>query len=253
MRKLLADMAAATALLTILPVPQRWQAEAAWPRAMRATPLIGAMMGGASALGAWLAMLAGLDTLLAALLALLAGVLLTGALHEDGLADMADALGGRSRTRRLEILHDVHAGTLAILALVFAVSLQAAALATLLDRNGASASVALVAVHALSRSTMVALARWLPPARKEGMGNGVARPGIGGILLGPALALPVMFLSCGAGAAPAWALLATVMAGAGCALLARKLFGGQTGDLLGAAETISRTLILVVLAAVCPS
>lgn len=245
-------MAAATALLTILPVPERWQQEAAWPRAMRALPLVGAFVGLASGLLGWLTLLAGASVTIAAILSVLAGIVLTGALHEDGLADVADALGGGTRARRLEILHDAHAGTFAVLALVLVIALQAAALASLFSGDAAMATVALVATHALSRSAVVALARWLPPAREDGLGHSVARPGVAGIAMGivPAFLLP---LYCGGAiTALAGALGATALAGAISTWLAGRLFGGQTGDVLGASETIVRTSVLIVLAATCP-
>ena len=247
-------MAAATALLTILPTPARWQAAAAWPRALRALPVIGLGIGLASGAAAWLAAAAGVPAPAAALLGLLAGVILTGGLHEDGLADVADALGGRNRERRLEILRDVHAGAFAILALVFAIGLQAAALTALLERGALATGAALLAAHVLSRGSMVALAYRLPPAREDGMGHGVARPGIGVV----GQAGMAMLIASLAALAPAFGVvrafaavfITVVMAVGGMEWLARKYFGGQTGDVLGATEVIARTITLLTLASV---
>ncbi len=248
----LADMAAATALLTILPVPMRWQNGADWPRAMRALPLVGLGVGTVAAVVAWLALLAGATNALAALLAVLAGVVISGALHEDGLADMADALGGASRRKRLEILRDVHAGTFAILALVFAVALQAAALGALLRHGPGHVLAALVAAHMLSRNAMVVMARRLPAARKEGMGHGVAQPDATASMI----AAPVVFLLLLFAFGPLAALLAMFLAigvaEGGMEWLARKYFGGQTGDILGATEVVVRTTTLLALAMLAP-
>ena len=248
MRGWLADMAAAAALLTILPVPPRWQEGADWPRAMRALPPVGALVGLASGLAAGLAHVAGLSPLLAALLALLAGVVLTGGLHEDGLADVADALGGRTRRRRLEILRDAHAGTFAILALVFAIGLQAAALAVLIREGAAQTVAALVATHMLSRASMVVMAQRLKPARTEGMGHGVARPDSTGSMIAAPVVFFLLLLTYGPLAALLGMFLALVVAEGGMEWLARKYFGGQTGDVLGATEVVTRTVLLLALA-----
>ncbi len=242
-------MAAAAALLTILPVPERWQRKAAWPRAMRALPVIGALVGFLSGLVAWLAQLVGLSVSISAVLALLAGVVLTGALHEDGLADVADALGGDTRKRRLEILRDVHAGTFAILALVFAIALQATALTTLLRHGAGQALAALVAAHMLSRTAVVVMARRLPPAREEGMGHGVARPGASAGMIAAPVAFFLLLFAFGPLAAFLTLFLAIVVAEGGMEWLARKHFGGQTGDVLGATEVLGRTIALLALAA----
>ena len=120
----------AVAFLTRIPVGDRrrgrWQlAEAAW-----AFPLVGAGIGAVAAFVFLVAQLIGLGDWPAALLAVTAGLVLTGALHEDGLADSADGLfGGGDRDRRLAIMRDSRHGTFAVLALVLSVALRAAALA----------------------------------------------------------------------------------------------------------------------------
>ena len=247
----LADAAAAVALLTILPMPLRWQEGAAWPRAMRALPIVGLLAGLVTGSVLWLSLLVGAPAGVAALVAMMAGVVLTGALHEDGLADMADAMGGRTRQRRLEILRDVHAGTFAILALLFTLAMQAAALTTLMHAGASRAVAALLAAHVLSRMAMVILAHRLPPAREDGMGHSVARPGIGvtglaGIIAALAAFPPLMF-SFGPAVALMVMFVAIVVAEGSMEWLARKYFDGQTGDILGATEVVSRTTTLLTL------
>ena len=244
-----ADIAATTALLTILPVPPRWQKGAAWPRAMRALPLIGAFVGLASGVTAWLAALAGLAAPIAAILALLAGVVLTGALHEDGLADVADALGGRTRKQRLEILRDVHAGTFAMLALIFAIALQTAALTVLLRHGAGHALAALLAAHMLSRTAVVIMAQRLPPARDEGMGHGVAQPDATASMIAAPVVFFLLLFTFGLQTAFLTIFLAIVVVEGGMEWLARRYFGGQTGDVLGATEVIVRTASLLALTA----
>ena len=140
----------AVAFLTRIPVGQhsegdRQLADSAW-----AFPLVGAGIGAVAAFVLLVAQLIGLGDWLSALLAVLAGLLLTGAIHEDGLADTADgALGGHDRNSRLAIMRDSRHGTYGVLAIVLSVGLRAAALAQI--GEAVHAGLALVAAHAASR------------------------------------------------------------------------------------------------------
>ena len=243
----LADIAAAMALLTILPVPPHWQRDARWPRALRALPLVGALVGGIAGLALVLAQ--ALPPLATALLALLAGVACTGALHEDGLADVADALGGGSRKRRLEIMRDARAGSFAILALLFAIGLQAAALTALLGRGALPAMMALVFAHALSRLAALWMMFALPHARTEGMSVRAGRPDVATLGQGAALtAVLALTLWPWLPGQPLLALTTAAMTAWLLRLSFRRLFGGQTGDAIGATEVIARTVVLLALA-----
>src|SRR6266446_5716409 len=121
-RGFLASFAAATAFLTRVPIdtptPGAWQlADSAW-----AFPLVGAGVGAVAGLAFLLAQLVGLGDWPAALLAVLSGLALTGALHEDGLADTADGFsGGRDREAKLAIMRDSRQGTFGVLALLLCV------------------------------------------------------------------------------------------------------------------------------------
>jgi len=123
------DIPAAIGLLSRLPVPvdtdlaTRRGARAAW-----AYPLAGLVVGALAGLVAQVALWLGLPPSIAALLALAAMIAITGALHEDGLADSADGLwGGWDRARRLEIMKDSRIGTYGVLALGLTLLLRAAA------------------------------------------------------------------------------------------------------------------------------
>src|SRR5439155_19707542 len=100
------------------------------------------------------------------------GVGLTGALHEDGLADLADALGGRSREEALRILRDPAHGTYGVVAIGLSLVLRVGAVAAL-DRWAGLA--VLPAAHALSRSGSVGLLWAMRPASNEGLGAAFAR------------------------------------------------------------------------------
>ena len=119
----------------------------------RMLPLAGLVLGLPGALVMLAAWGLGLGPFLAATLALTAGVLVTGALHEDGLADVADGFGGGSTSvRRLEIMRDSRIGAYGGVALMLSLALRIGALATLLDRGGHLAVLALVLAAALSRT-----------------------------------------------------------------------------------------------------
>jgi adenosylcobinamide-GDP ribazoletransferase len=242
----LQDIPLALILLTRLPLPhlaeERFarQAQAAW-----AFPLAGLAVGSLAAVLGAVALAAGLPALVAAGLMLAAQVLLTGAMHEDGLADTADGLwGGFSRERRLEIMKDSRIGAYGVLALIFGVGLRWMALSTVLAAFGVLPAVALAA---MSRAVMPVLMRLMPPARAQGLATSVGRPPLPACLAGIAIALAAGLLLCGAVAL--WAALAMALAGLGLGLIARAKIGGQTGDILGAAQQLAELAGLLVLAA----
>jgi adenosylcobinamide-GDP ribazoletransferase len=237
-------VAEALMLLSRLPVPVRLTvprgARAAW-----AWPLAGALVAALAALAGIGALAVGLPQGVAAGLALAAGVLLTGALHEDGLADTADGLwGGSTRDRRLEILRDSRIGTYGVVALVLGLGLRWQVLAVLVADPWALAA-AMVAAAALSRAAMAGVARALPPARPDGLSVATGRPPPGAVVLGGGIALA---LGLGlTGPAGAVAALAAALAAALVAGLARARIGGQTGDILGASQQLAEIAVLLVL------
>lgn len=249
------EVALAVAFLTRLPTPGAdWRVPlmtAAW-----AFPLAGALAGGLAGAVAEGLFAAGLGPLLAAGLAVGASVLLTGALHEDGLADTADGIGsGRDRLRSLEILRDSRIGTYGVVAVVLSLLIRVAALAPLLSAAGGPgvAALAWALAGAQGRAGGVLFARLCPPARTDGLGAEAGRPSRPRV--GGALALPLS-------AALAWDLLAgrpplmPVLLIAGLlpllwlGRLALRRLGGQTGDVLGAAMLSVEVAVLVLLAAV---
>lgn len=172
---------------------------------------------------------------LGAVAALAAGALLTGALHEDGLADTADALGARrSPERALEILRDSRIGSFGALALILMLGAQAAALAGL----GAGAPWALVAAAALSRLAAALVLRRGPYLRATGAASGMTGGwGVAGALASAGAGLLAMGLAgWGLGLAALAGLSGAVLAGAVTAEWARGRLGGITGDVLGAVQ-----------------
>ena len=238
------ELRLAAGFLTCLPVaapaasPTGALAEASW-----AFPVIGTAIGLLGALVYALAAALGLPPLASALLTLAATAAATGALHEDGLADSADGLlGGGNRVQRLAIMRDSRSGPYGVLALIFSVSLRAAALAALGDPVRVAA--ALVAAHAAARGGLPLVLRALDPARDDGLGALAGRPeaGIAWISAAIGAAVALVALRLGAG------LAALIVAGAAMALtasLARRRIGGYTGDVLGAVEQVGETVMLL--------
>jgi len=203
---------------------------------------IGALVGGVAV---------GLDSrltlLLAAALAVAVEALVTGAIHLDALADTADALGAPARERALAIMREPTIGSFGATALALDLLVRTAALAALLD--GPDPVLAATAAFALGRAAPLALS-WALPYAREGGGLGASLAGsarppwlAAGLLLGigvavAALGLRGLWLAAGAAGA-------VFVVG----LVARRRFGGVTGDVLGAAAELATTLALVAAAA----
>jgi len=156
--------------LTRIPVPvQPGVSQAKHRRAVAIYPVVGFLLGMAGA-----ALYLALSLILpqaAFVVAVFMGLaLITGGLHEDGLADCADGFGGGySRDQVLEIMRDSHIGTLGVLALGFVVSLKVISLKPLVDWDFGRA---LVMAQVPSRWSVLPLAWALPRARSEGLGSG---------------------------------------------------------------------------------
>ena len=197
--------------------------------------LVGALIGGVAA-AVLLAATIVFPQPAPVILALAAGVALTGALHEDGLADAADGLfGGRTRERRLEIMKDSRIGVFGALALAFVIALKAAALTAL---DPLMAALSLVAAHAGARAAAVAAMGSLPYAGDAAAAK-LKQPRVSGADLGVALAVAAI-VGLATLQFQAW-LIGTVIAIAAASILAgvaRRLVGGQTGDILGAVEQL---------------
>lgn len=227
----------AVQFLTRIPTPQLAGFQPEWiQQSARYYPLAGQIVGLASALILYGAALVW-SAWIAALLAVGAGVALTGGFHEDGLADTADGLGGGlTRDRRLEIMKDSRLGSYGALALGLTLALRVAALAMLVEVAPLMAAVALLAAHGWGRATAVVAMSVMPYGGDSGMAKEGKpdRASFAGVAVAVLTASwPLAFLPPIAGASGVGLGL---LAGAVPAWLAWRLIGGRTGDVLGAVE-----------------
>lgn len=215
---------------------------AAW-----AFPVAGLAVGLAGGIVLLAAQALGLPPVMGAVLALGAMVLATGGLHEDGLADSADGLGGgRDVDHKLAIMRDSRIGSYGVIALVLALGLRVSGLMAVAGR--ADMVLCVVAVAMASRAAMPFVLALLPPARADGLGHMAAEGGEGytPALAGLAIAcLPLLAL----GNAGLVLLVVMVLASVFCGWLALRLIGGQTGDILGATQQAAELAAWVALAA----
>jgi adenosylcobinamide-GDP ribazoletransferase len=234
----------AVTFLTRVPLGTRTPDGPRMARAVVWFPVVGACVGLAAG-GVYFGASRVLPSFVSATLAVGSAVLLTGALHEDGLGDVADAFaGGATRGERLRILKDPRLGTFGMLAIALALLLRVGAAAAL---TPAHALLALPAAHALSRSASVAAIAVFRPV-EDGLGasysRALTRPrALIGVLAGVAIAAGLLRLA----AVPA--VLAAGGAVAAIGLLARRKIGGINGDVLGAIQQLSEIAALLVAAA----
>jgi adenosylcobinamide-GDP ribazoletransferase len=232
-------MLTALAFLTRIPIPA-WvgYSNAQLNQSVRYFPLIGVGVGAFCA-GIYLAAALVWPPVVALLVALVAGVLLTGAFHEDGLADFYDGVyGGLTVARRLEIMKDSRVGTYGVLALLAVLGLKFAALASL---PSAQLPLILIAGHGLSRAFAVSFIYSHAYARSDGgkvqvVAESLSLPALlfaSVIGLLPLLWLPAELL---------WALLALAVLRIWLARTLTRQLGGYTGDALGAAQQLSETV-----------
>lgn len=241
------DVLHALSLLSRLPLPASDEAERG-ARAAWAYPVAGLVLGALAAIVGLVAEGFGLPAPLSALLCVAFLVIVTGALHEDGLADTADGLwGGWTRERRLEIMKDSRIGAYGVIALILGLSARWAALWMLFEMGGTVAAAALVASASLSRAAMPAVMAALPHARDTGLSAsvGTVLPATAAVAAGVAVLAAFLFTGSAAFGAVFWAAAATMLA----VYTARAKLGGQTGDILGATQQIAEIAVLFSLVA----
>ncbi|MEO0903463.1 MAG: adenosylcobinamide-GDP ribazoletransferase [Pseudomonadota bacterium] len=234
------DLPAALGLLTRLPITvdstraMERGAASAW-----AYPLVGVVTGVILAAATALMIWVGIPSAIIAGLVLAGAVIITGAMHEDGLADSADGLwGGWDKVRRLEIMKDSHIGVYGVCAIGLSLLIRWVALVVIVSLG--LYWVAFIAAGAVSRASMVVLMGILPNARDGGLSKTVGRPAHTTVWLAVAIGAGFAVI-CGY----PWVILTAALAASTCALIARAKIGGQTGDVLGATQQVTEITTLV--------
>lgn len=235
------DIKVAFAFLTRIPIkhnePVRLNRSAVW------FPLVGFIVGLISGL-TYFALANFFSTLVASVIAILLGIFITGAFHQDGLADIFDGLvGGFDKEQRLKILKDSRHGTYGVTSLVLQIVLQIVVLSEFPAEAG---FVALIVIHTLAR--LVPIFLMLTPAAEnhEGMGAAISREVTLRQVLG-STALTIFLL--------AWLLgfyLIPLAMGLSLVIVffykyVNRKIGGVVGDAFGAGEQISESIILLIL------
>ncbi|MEH6402139.1 MAG: adenosylcobinamide-GDP ribazoletransferase [Sneathiella sp.] len=241
------DLLVALVFLTRLPVRLNFHfSMASLKSASRCFPLVGLVVGGVAG-GVFLgASLMGLSPLLSAFLSLAAQILLTGALHEDALGDVADGFGGgATRSKKMEIMRDSRVGTYAVVALILLVGIKASALSSFNNPYAVFSVILCAAVT--SRGMMVLGMYFLPSARTDGLGASAGKPSlmscVWAFLFSAVITVSLLNPFIGS-----IALLAAIAGALIISLIAYRQIGGQTGDVLGSVQQISEIFILIALA-----
>ncbi len=252
--RLVGDLKASLVFCTRLPIAQ-WGpsggadagaigADGAVARATWAFPLAGALVGMVGGLLYWFAHRLGVPPFPAAGLSLIGTLALTGALHEDGLADTADGFGGgKDREAKLAIMRDSRIGAYGTCALIVSIVLRWSAVAAIAQPR--LVIFALLSTHAAARATLPVFMLLVPPARNEGLSVNAGRPAWECSAVAGLFGLIALALTLGPAAAMV-AVVALIAAAVGMAWLSMRQIGGQTGDVIGALEQVSECLILLV-------
>lgn len=246
--ELFKDILFCLAFFTRLPIPvnddirSRDMAKACW-----AFPIAGIAIGCIAGLALMAAAALHMHPLFCGFVAVAVAALVTGALHEDGLADVADGFGGgTTKERKLEIMRDSRIGTYGVLTLILLTGFKVTALAGLMGPGLAAGTI--IAAHAFSRGLMPMVMMLMDPARKDGLGASAGKPDLPRFATAAGLGVVVVLMAMTPSVA-AVSLIMAPMAAAVIAGLALHQIGGQTGDVLGAQQQASEVAIYVTAAA----
>lgn len=240
----LRDIAYAASLLTRIPLSidhdragQRAQ-QACW-----AYPVVGAALGAIVGLLGYFLISIGVLHSISAVFCLIALVMLTGAMHEDGIADCADGFwGAMSVKKRLEIMKDSRIGAYGTIAIVLTLL---ARWSGILPFSGLNLILGLAVVGAISRASMLLIMHQLPYARNDGLAASVGHPETTTIVIGVSIAFALAVVCFGFAGVGVFTI--GMLPTLAIAWLAMNKIGGQTGDVLGATQQVSEIVSLTFL------
>ncbi|MEM8539967.1 MAG: adenosylcobinamide-GDP ribazoletransferase [Pseudomonadota bacterium] len=253
---LVEETARALAFLTRIPIPDRYFKGArpeSTAQCAGVFPIAGVIVALVSSLPLLIAYGLGLPHTVSAAIGIFSMIIITGALHEDGLGDVADGFGGGATIdRRLEIMKDSRLGTYGVIAVAGSLIVRVSALSAILGSHGVFPSVfALIAAAAASRGAMVWMWSALPNAKKDGVSSAVGAPPESALSLSAilALAFTAFFGLLAAGFVPtSIAIGLGVLAMVGFQKLCQRMIAGQTGDTIGACQQLVEIAVLCGLA-----
>lgn len=256
--RLLSDILTALRFFSRLPVPvMSFETQPHAPidlaRAAPAVAIAGAVIGAMAALVLLGADAIGFPPLLTAIVTLATATIVTGALHDDGLADTADGLwGGTTPARRLDIMRDSRIGSYGVCAILLAMALRITAVATLIEHASATvAAFVIVAVAATSRVASLLPLWLLPPARADGAAAAVTPPTAAALACAALIALGLSMAALWRSDVSTLAIVASTAAAYTAAWLVARLakvkIGGHTGDIAGAAQQAAEITMLLAL------
>lgn len=255
-RDFIDDIARSVAFLSRIPMPQRHflHFDGRLSRAVRAFPVAGLLITLPAAAAVSILSAIHASALFTAFVAVTISVLITGALHEDGLSDTVDGLGGgRTKEAALVIMKDSRIGSYGAVALILSFGLRVSALSAILPfLSPTGAGLVVLAVASLTRAAMVWHWSRLPPARRDGVAASVGTPDNGALntalVTGVIAAAILLFLS-GASLLPT---ALSIAAFAGTVMLFSEIvdgkIGGHTGDTIGATQQLVEMAVLAALA-----
>ena len=246
------ETARALAFLTRLPVPDRFFKSATPDSTAQCSgmfPIAGALVALIGSIPLMIAYGLGLPPSISAALGIFAMIMVTGALHEDGLGDVADGFGGGATIEdRLEIMMDSRLGTYGVIAVSGSLILRISALTAILNMSGLLASIfALIAAAAASRGAMVWMWSALPNAKKSGVSSSVGLPPESALSLSAILALvfaAVFGLLASGFVSASIAIGLGILAMIGFQNLCKRMIAGQTGDTIGACQQLVEIAML---------
>jgi adenosylcobinamide-GDP ribazoletransferase len=246
LQNMVVDLRIGISLCTRLPVGSAEAiGEGDVARASWTFPIAGLLVGLAGALAYGIAIRVNVAVQPAAALTLATTLLFTGAMHEDGLADTADGLGGNSRERKLAIMRDSRIGTFGACALAISLLLRWSTLADIAEPR--FVALALICAHVTARACVPAFMHLVAPARLDGLSSGAGQPPFASVVTALLLGIASLLLAFGPTGAMVTLLLLLLLALV-LARLAIRQFGGQTGDVLGALEQVCEAAVLLVAA-----
>ena len=243
------DLLLSLSFLTRIPVFkdltfERTLMDAAW-----SFPLIGALVGLIGGMFAFLLSYLNVSPVIISFITIGAIILVTGGLHEDGLADTADGFGSNKRPEdKIRVMRDSRIGVYGTLALMITILTKVSALSELIDNDHISTCViALVVSGALSRSSMIGIAFFLENASETGLATlaGKPSPSSIGVCFFISILLCLFLL-------PLTKVLVAILLSSVTTViigfLSKKQINGYTGDILGTSQILSETVILIYLA-----